>query len=172
MFGYFGGNFGDFGCPGPHLDTKRAQGPKNTRFYRFPDEILVPFGGLLGHLFGTFFCWSLRDTKKGGLGGPSKLDPFLCRFWGLPGGPQEGCRLDGSSIFTFAAGPKKGSKMGAKMECSGFPNPNYTHCGASWARNRCQKKCIAKKEGKNERVGDPWGRPGGMCGGSGGEGVA
>ena len=71
-----------------------------TRFYRFLDEKIVPFGGLLGHLFGTVFCSSLRDTKKGGLGGPSKLDPFFGRFWGLPGGPQEGSRLDGSSIFT------------------------------------------------------------------------
>ena len=25
----------------------------------------------------AFVFWSLRDTKKGGLGGPSKLDPFL-----------------------------------------------------------------------------------------------
>ena len=28
----FGGYFGDFGCPGTHLDPKRAQGPKNARF--------------------------------------------------------------------------------------------------------------------------------------------
>ncbi len=39
----------------PHLDPKRAQGPTKTRFYRFPDEKVVPLGGLLGHLFGTFF---------------------------------------------------------------------------------------------------------------------
>ncbi len=96
----------------------------------------------MGHLFGTFFVWSLRDTKKGGLGGPSKLDPFFVRFWGLPGGPQEGSRLDGSSIFTFVAGPKKGSKMGAKMEPFGLPNPNRTYFGAPFGRNRGPKSCI------------------------------
>ncbi len=34
---------------------------------------------------------------------------------GLPGGPQEGSRVSESSIFTFSAGPKNGSKMGAKV---------------------------------------------------------
>ncbi len=44
----------------------------------------------------------------------------------LPGGPQEGSRLDGSSFFTFAAEPKKDSKMGAKMERFGSPkSPLY-----------------------------------------------
>ncbi len=33
------------------------------------------------------------------------------------------------------------------------------------------KNSIEKTEGKNELGGDPWGPPGGMCGGSGGEGV-
>ena len=64
---------------------------------------------------------------------------------GLPGGPQEGSRLDGSSIFTFAAGPKKGSNMGAKMEPFGLPNPNYTHFGAPFMRNWCPKSCIEKR---------------------------
>ncbi len=45
---------------------------------------------------------------------------------GLPGGPQEGSRLDGSSIFTFAAEPKKGSKMRAKMERFGSQGRHYT----------------------------------------------
>ena len=103
-----------------------------------------PFWRAFGAPFRHFF-WSLRDTKKGGLGGPSKLDPFFCRFWGLPGGPQEGSRLDGSSIFTFAAGPKKSSKMGAKMEPSGVPNPHYTHFGAPFGRNRGLKSCIEKR---------------------------
>ncbi len=31
---------------------------------------------------------------------------------------------DNSSILTFTAGPKKGSKMGANMEPFGLPNPN------------------------------------------------
>ena len=57
IVGNFECHFGDFGCQGPHLDPKRSQGPKNCRFERFPDEILVPFGGLLGYLFGTF-CFS------------------------------------------------------------------------------------------------------------------
>ena len=47
-------------------------------------------------------------------------------FWGLLGEAQEGSRLDGSSIFTFAAEPKKGSKMGAKMERFGSQGHHYT----------------------------------------------
>ena len=76
--------------------------------------------------------------KKGGPGGPSKLDQIFGRFGGLPGGPQEGSRLDGSSTFTFAAGPKKGSKM----ERFGLPNQNYTHFGPPFVRNRGPKSCI------------------------------
>ena len=91
--------------------------------FRFPARKRSPFGGAFGTLFGTFFRVS-GTLKKEGPGGPSKLDPFFGRFWSLPGGPQEGSRLHGSSIFTFAAGPKKRSKMGAKMERFGLPNPN------------------------------------------------
>ena len=61
---------------------------------------------LLGGFWGTFlalFSFRLSGTlKKGGPGGPSKLGPSFCRFWGLRGGPQEGSCLHGSSIFTFA----------------------------------------------------------------------
>ena len=41
--------------------------------------------------------------------------------------------------FHFLAGPKKGSKMGAKMEPFGLPNLNYTRFGAPFVRNRGQK---------------------------------
>ena len=129
--------------PGGLLDT--ILGPLGTIFEapfprfgqksiwrRFSGESLIPFGRLLGHLFGTFFFSGLRGTKKGGPGGPSKLDPFLDGCWCLPGGSQEGSRVHGSSIFTFSAGPQKGSKMGAKMERFGLPNPSYTHFGAPW----------------------------------------
>ena len=119
MFGNFGGHFGDFGCPDPHLDPKRAQGPTKTRFYIFLDEKVAPFGGLLGHLFSSFFCSSLRDTKKGGLGAPSKLVPFFGPFWDLPGGPQEGSRLHGSSIFTLQPGPKRAPKWEPKWSLLG-----------------------------------------------------
>ena len=103
-------------------------------------RITHPSGRLLGHLFGLFFSGP-RDTKKGGPGGPSKIVPFFGRFWGLPGGPQEGSRLHGSSIFTFAARPKKGSKMGAKMKRFGLPNLSYTHFGPPFVRQRCQQNC-------------------------------
>ena len=64
--------------------------------------------------------------KNGRPGGPSKLDPFFCRFGGLAGGPRVGSRVHGSSIFTFSAEPKKGSKMGAKMERFGLQTLHYT----------------------------------------------
>ena len=84
--------------------------------------ILGQHTGLLEHILGVnglSGSWTLR----------------FGRFWDLPRGPQEGSRLHGSSIFTFAAGAEKGSKMGAKMECFGLPNPNYTHFGAPFVRN-------------------------------------
>ncbi len=104
-----------------------------------------PFWEAFGAPFRHFFFSGLRDTKKGVREGHSKLDSFFGRFWALPGGPQEGSRLDGSSIFTFAAGPKKDSKMGANMERFGLPNPNYTHFGPPFVRNWCQKSCIEKR---------------------------
>ena len=60
-----------------------------------------------GPKMGTFFFWSLRDTKKGGPGRPSRIGPFFGRCWGLPGGPQEGSRLDGSSPTTPVRTPPK-----------------------------------------------------------------
>ncbi len=131
-----GGHFGNFGCPDPHLDPKRAQGPENVRFHRFPARTSSPFGRAFGPPFRhIFFSRPPRTLKKGGPGGPSKLDPFFARFGDLPGGPQEGSRLHGSSILTFAARPKKGSKMGAKMEPFGLPDPNYANFGAPFVRN-------------------------------------
>ena len=53
------------------------------------------------------FCIAFGSIEK-----VSQNDSQKC----LPGGPQEGSRLDGSSMLTFAAEPKKDSKMGAKME--------------------------------------------------------
>ncbi len=103
-----------------------------------------PFGEAFGETFSAFFL-GLRDKKKGCLGGPSKTAPFFCRFWDLPGGPQEGSCLHGSSIFIFPARPKKGSNMGGKMERFGHPNPNSTHFGAPFVRNWCQKSCIEKR---------------------------
>ncbi len=119
--------------------------PKMPVLTDFPAKKPSLLGGFWATFSALFFCSSLRDTKKGGLGRPSKLDPFFGRFWCLPGEPQEGSRLDGSSISTFAAGPKKGSKMGAKMEPFGLPNPNYTHFGAPFGRNWGPKSCIQKR---------------------------
>ena len=78
-------------------------------------------------------------TKKGGPAGPSKLDPFFGRFWSLPGGPQEGSRLDGSSIFTFAAGPKKAPKWEPKWSLLGSQIPTILTLGHHWAEIGGQK---------------------------------
>ena len=58
---------------------------------------------------------------------------------GLLGEPQEGSRLGGSSIFTFAAEPKKGSKMGAKMERLGSQARHYTPFVRPCRENRPSK---------------------------------
>ena len=74
-----------------------------------------------------------KYPKRRGLGGLVKLDLFLDRFWG-PGGRQEGSHIDGSSIFTFAAGPRKGSKIGGKMDPCGHPKRHFAHLGLPFAR--------------------------------------
>ena len=102
-------------------------------------------GGLWGTVSAVFLHPGLRDTKKGGSGRASKTRPDFLRFWGLPGGPQEGSLSGDSSILTFAAGPQKGSNMGAKMERFGHPNPSYTNFGPPFVRNRCPKSCIEKR---------------------------
>ncbi len=108
-----------------------------------------------------FFFSGLRDAKKGGPGARSKLDLFFCAFRALPGGPQEGSRLHGSSIFTFTAGAKKGSKMRAKMELFGLPNPHYTHFGAPFGRNGCPKRGVKKSCNFEQKASALWGGAGG-----------
>ncbi len=90
---------------GPQGRQRRKREPKGGSLDPPPQE-----GPQSGPKMGPFFFWSLRDTKKGGPGRPSRIGPFFGRCWGLPGGPQEGSRLDGSSIFTFAGGPKRAPK--------------------------------------------------------------
>ncbi len=51
----FGGHFGDFVCLGPHLDPKRAQGPKMSVFPDFRHEKVVPLGGFWGTFSALFF---------------------------------------------------------------------------------------------------------------------
>ncbi len=134
------------GCSG-----EGAGGDCGTEFQLSPPPVTPPVplpprhGGLWGTVSALFLHPGLRATKKGGPGGPPKLDPFFRRFWGLPGGPQEGSLSGDSSILTFAAGPQKGSSMGAKMERFGHPNPSYTNFGPPFVRNVCPKSCIEKR---------------------------
>ncbi len=127
------------GAPGVSEVPKTLKRCKKGAKYQKKAPLLESFLGTF-----SFFCLGLRDAKKGGPGARSKIDLFFGRCWGLPGGPQEGSRLDGSSIFTFTAGAKKGSKMRAKMELFGLPNPHYTHFGAPFGRNGCPKRCVKK----------------------------
>ena len=72
---------------------------------------------------------SAQSCHKWRLVRASKADLLFARFWGAPGRRQEGSCLDGSSIFTCAAGPQTGSKMEAKIELLGHPSRYYTHLG-------------------------------------------
>ena len=130
-------------CPGRSGGVRGAQDAQKLWMLSGFCLDLAPFGEFFGHLF--VFVLGLRDAKKGGPGARSKIYLFfLSGFRALPGGPQEGSRLDGSSIFTFTAGAKKGSKMRAKMELLGLPNPNYTHFGPPFGRNGCPKRGVKK----------------------------
>ena len=82
-----------------------------TIFDRFGSPLGDPGGALWGSFWCMFLETDLRDTEKGGPGARFKLDTLFGGFGGLPAGPQEGSLLHDSSIFTFAAGAKKGSKI-------------------------------------------------------------
>ncbi len=110
--------------PGP----KRRPGEKNTS----KKDFLPPNRGAHSDTFSALFSFRASGTlKKGGPGGPPKLDPFVGPFGGLPGGPQEGSLSSESSILTFAAGPKKGSKIDPKWSVLGSPGGHYTHLGVT-----------------------------------------
>ncbi len=51
----------------------------------------------------------------------------------------------GAQFSLLQPDPKKGSKMGAKMQRFALPNPNYTHFGAPFVRKWCPKSCIEKR---------------------------
>ncbi len=80
------------------------------------------FGDLLVHFFETGLCFCFFRYVFGVLTKWAKMIPKK----GLPGGPQEGTRLDGSSIFTVVTQPKKGSKKLSKMERFGSQSLHYT----------------------------------------------
>ena len=123
---------GVIGSPDPHLD--RAQGSENVRFHRFPARKSSPFWGAFGTPFRRMLFFRASGTlKKGGPGGPSKLDPFFCRFWDLPGGPQEGSRLHGSSIFTLQPDPKRAPKWEPKWSLLGSQTRTILNFDDVWA---------------------------------------
>ena len=122
---------------GPVWGTPSSYGNPVRKTSPFTTKKESLWGGFWGICSALFFVWASGTLKKGCPGGHSKLEPFWGKFWDLPGGPQEGSHLHGSSIFNFAAGAEKGSKMGAKMERFGLPNPNYTPFGTPFGRNRC-----------------------------------
>ena len=92
----------------------------------------LPRGAHFDTVSALFSFRASGTLKKGGPGGPSKLDAFFCPFGGLPGGPQEGSLCSDSSILTFAAGPQKGSKMEPKWSHFGSPRGHYTHFGGNF----------------------------------------
>ena len=116
----FGGHFGVLEHPeapkGHAMDPKMPPGRDLENFGTFPRRKAPP---LLEHffVFCVFVSLLLCSTEK-----VSQKDSQK----DLPGGPQEGSRLGGSSFFTFAAEPKKDSKMGAKMERLGSQSLHYT----------------------------------------------
>ncbi len=137
-------------CPGRSWGVTGAQDAQKVQKKSQKLDSLLPFGELFGHLFGIFLCRASGTVKKGVWEGHSKLDSFFGRFWALPGGPQEGSRPDGSAIFTFASGHKKGSKMGAKMECFELPMRTIREIGAQEAASEIwwYFDCLGR----------PWGR--------------
>ncbi len=151
---------GSFGQSGPPRGPKAPQMPVLTDFCDQKESLL---GRRLGYLFGTVFFGSLRDTKKGGLGGPSKLDPFFGRIWGLPGGPQEGSRLDGSSIFTLQPDPKrvpkwepKWSLLGSQIRTILTLGHHLGEIGAQKAASKNDRRIWGPKESPGASW-QPWG---------------
>ena len=99
------------------LGQSGGGGTKECHFERLPREKLTLLRGLLGHLF-VLFVRASRTHKKVSRRAFGNSTVFS-RFWDLPGGPQEGSRLHGSSTFTFTAGPKKAPKWEPKWSALG-----------------------------------------------------
>ena len=115
--------------PGETLGPKRRPSEKKTS----KKELFLPRGAHFDTFSALFSFRASGTLKKGGPGGPSKLDAFLGPFGGLPGGPQEGSLCSDSSILTFAAGSQKGSKMEPKWSVLGSKIPTILILGAPGA---------------------------------------
>ena len=123
-------HYGSWGGPWVPKGCRDEKGSPRVIRWTPPQE-----GPQSGPKMGTFFCWSLRDTKKGGPGGPSKIEQFFGRCWGLPGGPQEGSRLDGSSIFTFFR-TQKGLQHGSQNRAFwALKSELYSLWGTIWEKS-------------------------------------
>ena len=107
-------NVGDLGLRGVNVYLSHS----------FWCRIEVHFGDLSVPFFQTLCSLLFGRTQK------VRQNDFQK---GLPRGPQESSRLDGSSMFTVAAGPKKGSNMGAKMERFGSQDRHYTPFCSPWS---------------------------------------
>ncbi len=103
---------------GALLDQSGGDGTKEHHFERFPDGLVAPFGGLLGHLFGTFFS-SLRDTKKGSPGGSPKLDPFFVDFGVCLEGLRRVTIYTGAQFSLLQPDPKRAPKWEPKWSLLG-----------------------------------------------------
>jgi len=127
------------------LGQKWPLSGNSTKKDRFPYKKRVSLGSFWGTFSALFSFRPSRIVKKEAPGGPSKPDLFFYRFWGLTGGRQEGSRVSESAIFAFSVGPQFCSKMGAKMERFGLPNPNYTNFWAPWAGIWRPKRSIGNR---------------------------
>ena len=93
----------------------------------------------------TFFCLEPPGHKKRRSGKAFKNRTI---FWSMLGSARRasgGFPSRRQLNFHFCSRPKKGSKMGAKMEPFGLPSLNYTHFGPPFVRNWCQKSSIEKR---------------------------
>ena len=114
------------------------RGPKVSQIRVFSDfrtkKEGVPFGRFLRHRFGTFSFWSLRDTKKGGLGGPSKLDPFFVDSGVCPEDLRR-VPVSTAAQFSLLQPAQKGLQNGNQHEAFWAPKSElYLLWGTIWEK--------------------------------------
>ena len=134
------------GCQGPHLDPKRAQGPQNTRFEQFPDEIPGPFGGLLGHLFGTFLFEPPGHSKRR-FGRAFKTRPIFLSLLGSGRRASGGFPCTRELNFHFCSRTQKGLQNGSRNGVFWAPKSELYSLWGTICEKLVPKKLHRKKVG-------------------------
>ncbi len=131
----------------PFWTSLVVMGPKSTILSDFRTDWWLLFGGLLGHLFGTFCFSSLRDAKKEGSGRAFKTRPD---FWSILGSARRasgGFPCTRELNFHFCSRTQKGLQNESQNGALGAPKSQlYLLWGTSWEKWVSKKVCQKRSQ--------------------------